>query len=153
MNDIAAPSWDKLCMHIFLKTDWKSPLPERYLSQLIAWVGDDSSQVSGLTRRTTGTNLTGTNPARTGRRAKEMHTRQTPANQESVAKKCNPYLEALAPFRATGKRVRKIIRAATLLAGNPIPQNDRRVGMCVSYHVKGDLQRQLWTKAQSRYPQ
>ena len=53
-----------------------------------------------------------------------------------MAEKCDPYLESFAPFRATGKRVRVVIKEATL-AGNPIPLNDKSIDMCVSYHVKG----------------
>jgi hypothetical protein len=134
MNDIAAPGWDELWMHITLKTDWESPLPERYLSPLNAQVGDDSSQISGLTRGTTGTDSTGTNT--TGTRTQETPGRQPPAGQDAVAIKCDPYLESFAPFRATGKRVRVVIKEATL-AGNPIPLNDKSIDMCVSYHVKG----------------
>jgi hypothetical protein len=137
MNDIAAPAWDELWMHITLKTDWESPLPERYLAPLNAQVSDDSSQMSGLTRGTTGTNSSGASSAGTGGRTQETPARQAPAGQDnSVAEKCGLYIESYAPFRASGKRVRDIIKAVTL-AGNPIPQNDKSMDMCVSYHVKG----------------
>jgi hypothetical protein len=36
LNDIDIPQWDKLWMQhiILLKTDWKSPLPESYLTSM-----------------------------------------------------------------------------------------------------------------------
>jgi hypothetical protein len=112
MNDIAAPAWDELWMHITLKTNWESPLPERYLAPLNAQVSDDSSQMSGITRGTTGTTSSGAYSAGTGGHTQETPARQAPAGQEnSVAEKCELYIESYAPFRASGKRVREIIKA------------------------------------------
>ena len=50
--------------------------------------------------------------------------------------KCVPYLETFAPFRASGKFVHEVIKAA-VLAGHHLPKKDKGVNMCVSYHVKG----------------
>jgi hypothetical protein len=131
MNDVAPPSWSELWMHVTLKTDWESPLPERYLTPLAAIVPSSASsggasQISGLTG-TTGSTSSAPAPA------------PAPASQsfsEGVVAKCVPYLEVYAPFRATGKRVREVIKSAAL-AGHALPANDRNVNMCISYHVKG----------------
>jgi hypothetical protein len=133
MNDVAPPNWDELWMHITLKTDWESPLPDRYLAPLTPNFPDTGStgggsNLSGLTGTTTGTEQ---------RRPPTDATQKTASTQQdSVAEKCAPYVEAFAPYRATGKRVREVVRAATA-AGNPIPKADSGVDMCVSYHVKG----------------
>jgi hypothetical protein len=55
MNDITAPNWAKLRMHITLKTNFELVLPERYLAMLVVLDGNDSSHMSGLARGTTGT--------------------------------------------------------------------------------------------------
>jgi hypothetical protein len=55
---------------------------------------------------------------------------------EGVVMRCKPYLEVYAPFRALGKRVRDVMKAATA-AGHVFPKNNQGVNMCVSYHVKG----------------
>lgn len=133
MNDVAPPNWDELWMHITLKTDWESPLPDRYLAPLTPNFPDTGStgggsNLSGLTGTTTGTQQ---------RRPPTDATQKTASTQQdSVAEKCAPYVETFAPYRATGKRVREVVRAATA-AGNPIPKADSGVDMCVSYHVKG----------------
>jgi hypothetical protein len=99
MNDIATPAWDELWMHITLKTDWESRLPERYLAPLNTQVSDDSSQMSGLTRGTTCANLSGAYSAGTRRGTQETPARQAPAGQEnSVAEKCELYIKSYAPF-------------------------------------------------------
>jgi hypothetical protein len=132
MNDVAEPNWSELWMHVTLKTDWESPLPERYLAPLAATIpggfaAGGSSQMSGLTGTTSSTGSTAPAPA------------PAPSSQsllEGVVAKCVPYLEVYSPFRATGKCVREVIKSAAL-AGHVLPTNDRRGNMCISYHVKG----------------
>jgi hypothetical protein len=136
MNDVAPPSWSELWMHITLKTDWESPLPERHLAPLAPSVapppvsgvgGGGSSQMSGLTGTSGSSTPSPATPAA-----------RTPAAgfDSGVVAKCDPYLEVYAPFRATGKRVREVIKTA-IQAGHQLPKNDRGVDMCVSFHVKG----------------
>jgi hypothetical protein len=133
MNNVAPPNWAELWMHITLKTDWESPLPERYLTPLAPFTkplsvpSSDGSMMSGLTGTTGSSTGSGRTPApASGSRS----------FSEGVIAKCEPYLEAYATYRATGKRVRDVIKAAAQ-AGHAFPVNDKHGDMCISYHVKG----------------
>jgi hypothetical protein len=140
MNDLAAPDWSELWMHITLKTDWESPLPDRYLAPLNPGLptggslnsGSTMSGLTGTTGSSTGTGQTGTDTQQKPPPGKQT-TSQVTGN---VSEKCDPYIELFAPFRATGKRVREVMRAANE-AGHPIPKSDNGSDMCISYHVKG----------------
>jgi hypothetical protein len=126
MNDIAPPNGEELWMYITLKIDWESPLPDRYLAPLapnFPGVGSISgssnlSGITGATRSSTATDQTGTD---TQQRRPPVNTKRKAAPDDSVAEKCVPYVETFAPYRATGKRVREVVRAAAD-AGNPIPK-------------------------------
>jgi hypothetical protein len=126
-------------MHITLKTDWESPLPERYLAPLPPAFIPSSDQstnsgrtdMSGITTGTTGTGSnSGSGTNRTGSRTPDA------SQPLGMAEKCKPYVEAFAPFRETGKRVREVIKAASA-AGHTLPANDAGTDMCISFHVKG----------------
>jgi hypothetical protein len=135
MNNVPPPDWASLWMHITLKTDWESPLPKRHLAPLASSLAPpgggssagsgDSNQISGLTNTSgSGSSGSGTPPL-------------TPSNFDlGSVMKCVPYLEVFAPYRATGKRVREVIKTA-IAAGNKLPKNNNNLDMCVSYYVKG----------------
>jgi hypothetical protein len=142
MNDIAPPDWSELWMHITLKTDWESPLPERHLAPLASTLRNPpgsvgsgtSTQMSALTGTTTSSTASA---AASPADAAAAPATPTASNFDSgVIAKNVPYLEVYAPFRATGKRIRPVIKAA-IEAGNHLPKNARGTPMCVSYHVKG----------------
>jgi hypothetical protein len=129
MNNVAPPNWSELWMHITLKTDWESPLPERYLTPLAPLIpagvpSSSSSQMSALTGSTSSSTTSSAPPA------------ASHVFSDGVVAKCVPYLEVYAPYRATGQRVRLVIQSAAK-AGHSLPVNDKNVNMCISYHVKG----------------
>jgi hypothetical protein len=137
MNDLDAPDWSELWMHITLKTDWESPLPDRYLAPLTpdfptSGSLNSGSILSGLTGTTSNSAETGQSKQRRPPAGAKQTTSQETLN---VADKCVPYIELFAPYRATGKRARDVMRAANK-AGNPIPKSDSGSDICVSYHVK-----------------
>jgi hypothetical protein len=129
-------------MHITLKTDWESPLPDRYLAPLPQFpvvipgsvTSGSGSQMSNLTGTTSSTNTSGSlTPG--------SHSPVPPSNSGAafaagVVSKCVPYLDEYAPYRASGKRVRIVIKDAHQ-AGHTLPTNDKNGNMCISYHVKG----------------
>jgi hypothetical protein len=47
-----------------------------------------------------------------------------------------PYIETFAPYRATGTRVRDVIKTAKD-NGHSLPKADTGSDMCISFHVKG----------------
>jgi hypothetical protein len=130
MNDVPPPVGPSCgCISHSLKTDWESPLPERYLAPLTPMTippGTSGSSASMAMGPITGASSS------------------TPTSEPSVATpivegvvmRCKPYLEVYAPFRALGKRVRDVMKAATT-ARHAFPKNNQGVNMCVSYHVKG----------------
>jgi hypothetical protein len=137
MNNVAPPNWSELWMHITLKMDWELPLPERHLAPLAPSVSTPpvpgvesggASQMSPLTNGGSSTpgSVTPAPPA----------PRMPAAFDSGQVAKCDPYLDVYALFRATGKRVREVIKSANQ-AGNHLLKNDRNVNMCVSFHVKG----------------
>jgi hypothetical protein len=139
MNDLEAPDWSELWMHITLKTDWESPLPDRYLAPLTPDFPTSGSLNSGsILSGLTGTTSNSTETEQSQQRHPPAGAKQTTSQETlNVADKCVPYIELLfAPYRATGKRVREVMRAANE-AGNPIPKSDSGSDICVSYHVKG----------------
>jgi hypothetical protein len=108
MNDVVPPSWSELWMHITLKTDWESPLPERYLAPLAPMhVPQGTGSSSGSTAMSTITGASSATPALAN------STTTTPV-VEGVVVRCKPYLEVYAPFRASGKRVRNVMTRTTL---------------------------------------
>lgn len=128
-RNVQAPNWSDLWMHLTLRTDWESPLPERYLGALpsLAFqpgklpVGQPVGEISPPVG---GSPLPPVAPP--GGKEKE----------QPAAQKCTPYLEVFTPYRATGKRVRDVIKEAGA-AGHKLPKNDAGNDMCISYHVKG----------------
>jgi hypothetical protein len=133
MNDVVPPSWSELWMHITLKTDWESPLPERYLAPLAPMTMQvPTSSTASSSTSTAMSTITGSSAA-TG-----SPTETTPATTvvEGVVERCKLYLEAFSAFRASGKRVREVMKTARA-AGHAFPKNNKGVDMCVSYHVKG----------------
>jgi hypothetical protein len=127
MNDVPAPSWSDLWMHITLRTDWESPLPERYLAALPLLAFQPGKPPTGR--------IESANPGL----VKEPLPGPPPPDKDKItasAEKCSPYLEVYSPYRSTGKRVRDVIKEASA-AGNKLPQNDAGKDMCISFHVKG----------------
>jgi hypothetical protein len=58
MSNVAPPNWSKLWMHIMLKTDWESTLPESYQAPLAAITTIPGSAASSMSLQISG--LTGT---------------------------------------------------------------------------------------------
>jgi hypothetical protein len=127
MNNVPAPSWSDLWMHITLRTDWESPLPERYLAALPSLAFQPGRPVPGK------------NDLQIPTGGKELPLGSQIPDKEKVtpsAEKCSPYLEVYSPYRSTGKRVRDVIKEAGA-AGHKLPKNDAGSDMCISFHVKG----------------
>jgi hypothetical protein len=99
MNDLDAPDWSELWMHITLKTDWESPLPDRYLAPLTpdfptSGSLNSGSSLSGLTGTTSNSIGTGQSQQRRPPADAKQKTSQETLN---VAEKCVPYIELFAP--------------------------------------------------------
>jgi hypothetical protein len=123
MNNVPAPNYLDLWRCLTLKTDWESPLPERYMAELPALTPPRMPPLP---------------PLQPGR----MHTPAAPPPaagtdpQAGTAVRCLPYNEVFTPYRQTGDRERDDIRRAAA-AGQTVPQSDAGQPMCISYHVKG----------------
>jgi hypothetical protein len=129
MNDIPAPELGNLWMQIELKGEWESPLPIAYLTDLPT-IGDTG-------RRDSPGNQTPATP-RPAPRAPTGGAPPTapPAQPQQESERCTPYNETFAPYRATGTRVRDVIKTAKD-NGHSLPKADAGSDMCISFHVKG----------------
>jgi hypothetical protein len=133
MNDVVPPNWSELWMHITLKTDWESPLPDRYLAPLVPMAVPPSSSGASSNASTAMSTITGGSAATP---IAPGTTAATPTVVEGMVARCKPYLEAYAPFRSSGNRVREVMKTAHR-DGHAFPKNNQGIDMCVSYHVKG----------------
>jgi hypothetical protein len=113
--------------HLYHRSDWESPLPERYLTPVVP--GPHSLIMSGLAHPAI--SVTSFEPS------VEPPAIVAPPRESSCSTLVQnvAYNDALLPYRATGKRVRDVIKAA-LEQGHPIPKTTGGKEMCVSYHVK-----------------
>ena len=59
MNDVVPPNWSELWMHITLKTDWESPLPDHYLAPLVPMAVPPSSSGASSNASTAMSTITG----------------------------------------------------------------------------------------------
>jgi hypothetical protein len=100
MNNLDATDWSELWMHITLKTDWESPLPNRYLAPLTpdfptSGSLNSGSLVSGLTGTTSNSNEAG----QSQQRRPPAGAKQAPSQETlNVADKCVLYIELFAPY-------------------------------------------------------
>jgi hypothetical protein len=125
LNNIAPPGFHELWMHITLQSDWQSALPDRYLAALPEINAGGPAIRPPPGRSPIPLTHDGAPPAV-----------PPAARPGSESERCTPYLNAFAVYRATGTRVRDVIRDARQ-NGHALPQNDAGSDMCVSYHVKG----------------
>jgi hypothetical protein len=134
LNDVIPPNWSELWMHITLKTDWESPLPDRYLAPLNPLTTSTfPGSVAPSNASTSLSTITGSSTAPSTGSPPIAPLKPVP---EGTVARCKPYLEAYQTFRASGKRVREVMKTAHR-DGHTFPQNNNGVDMCVSYHVKG----------------
>jgi hypothetical protein len=126
LNNVPAPDYNDIWRCITLKTDWESPLPERYLAQLTPFP----------TLHQPAPSIPPPPPAPGAAHSPPVATGTTRDQRAGEAVRCLPYNEKFTPHRQTGERVRDVVKRAAM-AGQTIPQNDAGVPMCISYHVKG----------------
>jgi hypothetical protein len=126
MTNVPPPDWEDLWKCIQLKTDWESPLPERYLTPnqpvtVVAYTPqfESPSTTPGVTPTTTAPAAAPIQPAR-----------------ENTPERSLTYEDCFLPYKETGQRVRDVLKKA-IADGNQLPKNAQNQVMCISYHVKG----------------
>jgi hypothetical protein len=112
-----------------LKGEWESPLPVGYLTEL-----PSLGNPGGLTPSNQAPPVPRPAPSRIPAGGAPPAT--PPVRPQSESERCTPYVETFSPYRATGARVRDVIKAAKE-DGHALPKSDAGGDMCISYHVKG----------------
>jgi hypothetical protein len=127
LTTVPPPNWGELWMNLHHRTDWESPLPERYLTPVVP--GPQSTIYQVLVQP--------------GAPSPTMASPPTPVAPQALVPRDRSTLEqnmnfddAFLPYRESGKRVRDVIKGA-LERGHTTPKNANGVPMCISFHVKG----------------
>jgi hypothetical protein len=139
MTNVPPPDWEDLWKCIQLKTDWESPLPERYLmpSQPVVAV----SYVPYIDTPS----ITSAGPAAPMAPA----TAPLPPASDNTPERSLTYKSCFLPYKETGQRVREVIKKA-IANGHHLPKNVQSQVMCVSFHVKGICNSRCGRKADHR---
>ena len=130
MANVPPPDWEELWKCIQLRTDWESPLPDRYLTPVVPTGPGPTYQLPTPDPARSAPPVVPTSapaPARTPAPA------TAPTN---TVERCVHFEDAFLPYKETGQRVRDVLKKATE-KGHALPKNAQGLDMCVSYHVKG----------------
>jgi predicted RecA/RadA family phage recombinase len=131
------PDWGDIWRCVHHRSDWESPLPERYLTSIVPGPQSTSRQV-----------ITAPSPPPTPPAAPT--TTRTPAKDaKTTLERCVAFDKAYLPYKNSNKRVRDVIKAADE-RGHAVPRNSHGKDMCVSYHVKGVCNSNCGRKADHR---
>lgn len=125
---VPPPDWGEIWKFLHHRSDWESPLPDRYLTPVVP--GPHSMIYSA-----------GASPEQALQQSASASpnsvTRAPPREAKTTTiERCPTFDPVFVPFQTSGKRVRDVIKTASE-KGVATPKNASGKDMCVSYHVKG----------------